>query len=378
MSTESHSATCTQCQAVFTAATFALAKNQRDYHFRACVKQVEVTYANGVFTIVRDPESNNFICICSSQPEGHAFGTTMTLKSHVQKTKCTYLGQVEVSLLFGFLFSTQGLFRNPQIPAEISKDHLIAPPAIHALGLAINTQLNVLVCLDCQVALAPKHVFGHVKNNHREMKSLLDLPSFEALVKEHNIPSELPQLGIEIRAQVQGLSLHDGLQCQVCQKIYGSYGSIHQHHHEQHKGEAMPSSWPKVHAQRLDNALNRSLFPVQYTPVPMTSTELIIKNINEGMATTNVATAAPDARMVSPWLKSTLWLDLITGKSITGLIQLVAPLAKGELPGLTEGVHELFVKSGDIFNHVPELIRQRLNTADPAKTYVPKSSLGEE
>ncbi|KAG6834398.1 hypothetical protein H0H93_009911, partial [Arthromyces matolae] len=316
------------CQAVFTAPTFALAKTQRDYHFRACVKQVDVTYANGVFTIVRDTDSNNFICICSSQPDGHAFGTTMTLKSHVQKTKCTYLGQVEK-------------------PTELSKDYLIAPPAIQALGLAINTQLNVL-------------------------------PSLDALVEEHDISAALPQLGTEIRTQIQGLSLHDGLQCQLCDKVFTGHGSMHKHHHLEHKGLAMPSSWPKVHAQHLDNALNRSFFPVHYTPAQMTSTELIIKDINEGMATTNVATAAPDARMVSPWLKSTLWLDLIKGKSITGLIQLVAPLAKGELPGLTEGVHELFVKSGDIFNHVPELIRQRLNTADPAKTYVPKRSLGEE
>lgn len=250
---------------------------------------------------------------------------------------------------------------------------LVQPPYLHKLGIAYNTALPGLICLSCGIAVTPSHLFQHLKRNHKGGVSI-DKQLLNSDIQLLGVNDDLPALDcLAVRPEIQGLLLHAGLRCSVCNKIYGVQSSIIKHHHEKHHDLPVPRSWTTVDAQQLDHTLHRSFFPVTpASPANVHPTQALIDDLRAAMeasdASSRPADYCLDPRLVSPWLKSNRWLDLIKDRSLEELQGMVAILKKDEFPGLVPAVHQLFLGSEHVFELVPELILQRLNTPDPAKT----------
>ncbi|KAG6861755.1 hypothetical protein C0993_001585, partial [Termitomyces sp. T159_Od127] len=186
-----------------------------------------------------------------------------------------------------------------------------------------------------------------------------------------NVDDTLPSMDLTVRPEIQGLTVHTGLQCSLCLKIYVAQSSMMKHHQQKHHDIPMPRSWTTVHAQQLNHTLHRSFFPViPATPANIDPTQVIVNNLHSDMVALDGRPTGHrlDPRLVSPWLKSNRWLELIKGKSVAELRAMVAPLKENEYPSLVSAVQELFIGSEELFELVPELILQRINTPDPVKT----------
>lgn len=97
--------------------------------------------------------------------------------------------------------------------------------------------------------------------------------------------------------------------------------------------------------------------------------EVIIQNLRSNQMLS--ADAGPhsdtDPRLISPWLRTTRWNELIQGKDIGKLRDLVKPVTGNEFPGLVESIHSVFEASTELLSIMPELFLKRLNTPEPEK-----------
>ncbi|KAG6874821.1 hypothetical protein C0992_006431 [Termitomyces sp. T32_za158] len=248
---------------------------------------------------------------------------------------------------------------------------LVEPPYLHKLGIAYNTMLPAFVCLICGIVIQPSHIVEHIKNKHTESGIVADRELIAQDVQLYGLSDQLPSMDLTPRPAFQGLTMHTALKCIACPKIYVARSSMIKHHNIEHKGIPVPSSWPAIHAQQLNHALYKSFFPViPPAGAPVPHAQAIIDNIEAAMLAIDGKPSGHrlDPRLVSPWLKSNRWLELIKDKPIHELRAMVAPLQPNEFSQLVPAVHRLFQGSEDMFDLVPELILQRLNTPDPAKT----------
>ncbi|KAG6895835.1 hypothetical protein C0992_012212 [Termitomyces sp. T32_za158] len=252
-----------------------------------------------------------------------------------------------------------------------AQTQLIEPPYLQKLGIVYNCALPALICLGCGIALVPSHIVEHIKNKHPDCGIVLSRDSIEQDIKQLAIKDQFPSLDFIPRPAIQGLPVHTALQCGSCSKVYVAQSSILKHHHMEHKNIPMPSSWATVAAQQLNNSNQRTYFPV--IPALSTHTSHAQEIVNQLQAAMQTLDGQPtghrlDPRLVSPWLKSNRWLELIKDKPIDELRASVAPLKKDEFSLLVAAVQKLYFGSEDMFDLVPELVLQRLNTPDPVKT----------
>ncbi|KAF8062577.1 hypothetical protein FPV67DRAFT_1421983, partial [Lyophyllum atratum] len=250
------------------------------------------------------------------------------------------------------------------------ESELLSHTYLSQIGLAVNTRINCLICLSCRVALSSVQVISHFGECHVKSGVRLDHTKLREAVTEMMINAKLPEMPSQPILELQGLALHDGMACAICDKVYGKKSTISKHHRLHHPDDPFPKEWKSVKAQQLNKSQYKSYFRVNPRTRPATSPdEEIIAALRQkqieldGTASVNRL----DLRLVSPWLKSTHWLDLVEGKSVPALLALVAPATEEELPGLVPAVHCLFAKAEEHFDLLPELVLQRLNSPDPAK-----------
>lgn len=80
----------------------------------------------------------------------------------------------------------------------------------------------------------------------------------------------------------------------------------------------------------------------------------------------------PNVRMISPWLMCTGWPKHMEPYCEHGdeLMQLVSVPSEDEFPFLHEAVASYFSTVTGLFEHMNEVVLQRLNSADPVKKWV--------
>ncbi|KAG6893968.1 hypothetical protein C0992_008005 [Termitomyces sp. T32_za158] len=252
-----------------------------------------------------------------------------------------------------------------------AQTQLIEPPYLQKLGIVYNKALPALICLACGMVVMPSHIIEHMKNKHSDCGVYLNHELIKQDVQQLAIDDQLPSLDSNPRPAFQGLTVHTAFQCSACLKVYAAKSSITTHHYMEHKTIPIPSSWTMVSAQQLNNSNHRIYFPVIPAPsTPTSHSQMIVNQMQADMETLDGQPTGHrlDPRLVSPWLKSNRWLDLIKDKPIDELRASVAPLKKDEFPLLVSAVRRLYFASEDMFDLVPELVLQRLNTPDPVKT----------
>ena len=101
----SHTAVCQTCKQVFERETAYFAKMARNVHRRTCVPEVQVTYANTTVTLQRNPDTKDFLCVCSLHPTGHRYTCTASITKHAATSNCEWIGTT-ISVSFHILRST--------------------------------------------------------------------------------------------------------------------------------------------------------------------------------------------------------------------------------------------------------------------------------
>jgi hypothetical protein len=81
-------------------------------------------------------------------------------------------------------------------------------------------------------------------------------------------------------------------------------------------------------------------------------------------------TTNPDARSVSPWLLTTHWHEHVQGYSVEELLKLISLPREEEFPGLRGALLLYLQEAQDLMPQISELVLQRINTSNPAKTCV--------
>ncbi|KAG6882946.1 hypothetical protein C0993_008560 [Termitomyces sp. T159_Od127] len=353
----SFTAACTKCNKTFMADSYAKAKSARDVHRRTCVSSFQVEYPNATVTLSRQSNTGDFVCICSLYPAGHSFNSTHNVKKHVTLSKCHWVGPTETGSTPS---SQQGIATTSAMAMDVDK-----------LGIAYNKALPGLICIACEVALAPNRIVEHIKYKHADCGIPLNRTLIEEDVQALGVSNGFPPVDLTPRPEIQGLTVYSAFQCHACSKVYVSQPTMIKHHQEHHKEIPMPPSWNTVYAQQLNHALERSYFPIiPAAPPQVSATEAIVTNLHAAIVALDGRPTGHrlDPRLVSPWLKSNRWPELIQGKSVESLRAMIAPLKENEYPTLVPAIQELFIGSEELFELVPELVLQRINTPDPVKT----------
>ena len=129
------------------------------------------------------------------------------------------------------------------------------PAPLNTFGLALNTEVNVLICTACNTGLIPTEWMGHLKANHStalkrlkqrfstEFEKMPDTIAGFALAS----PEEAAQQ-ISGRSPVEGIKIHAGFLCPVvvdgspCGYVAGTLSSFATHLSNKHKTASIKPS----------------------------------------------------------------------------------------------------------------------------------------
>lgn len=228
----------------------------------------------------------------------------------------------------------------------------------------------MLICSGCGVAVMPSQVPSHLREQHKTAKLQVDQPKFMDACQSMRIAETFPTLGYGPMEQIEGLTLREGYLCDICFKPYGTENSMREHCRKLHTNIPCPKKWQKVPIQQLDRGSHKSFFRVLPKKAVATHpAELIVQQLRNSLSAQERRVSGPlsDARLISPWLRTCKWHELVKNKDINELIALVKPIGQNEFPGVSAAIHGIFQGTTEALDVLPELFLQRLNNPDPAK-----------
>src|SRR5882757_6351388 len=236
------------------------------------------------------------------------------------------------------------------------------------MNIAVNTELRVLCCVICQVALAPDHIFGHMEHVHPGIQ--VNHSQYWQAVTNMNIPDVLPNTiaGGRYRKSYEGLAVHDGIGCDFCNFVCGSSEWMKRHHRQMHPSLDSPKQWFSCKMQQLNRGANKTFWQVAGDDEELHDHQEAIDRMRKEMEeVTSVELVPQEGRMVSPWLLTTEWHKHVAGHDVPALRKLVEiPKANdAEMPGLQSAVEAYFEHALTLLDTTDELILQRLNSPDP-------------
>jgi hypothetical protein len=242
---------------------------------------------------------------------------------------------------------------------------------LESINIAVNTELQVLCCIICQVALAPDHISGHIANCHPGIQ-VNDMQYCQA-VTDSKVPMTLPNTvpGGRYRRPYNGLAIHDGIICHHCKFACKSLSWMKQHHQQEHPSLIFPKQWSSCRMQQLNGGANKQFWQVagDDDEEAHNHQEAIDRMRTEMAGVTSIEQVSQDNRMVSPWLRTTKWHEHVAGHDTLALRKLVEiPKTDDiEMPGLQKAVEGYFKHTLTLLDLTDELILQRLNSPDPVK-----------
>jgi hypothetical protein len=255
------------------------------------------------------------------------------------------------------------------IPVQTLND-LFTTPTLTTISLAINTTLQLFICLSCQNAQTSASILEHFRRKHPHSLTS-DLRNYiQEIAGCANILSHYPTIhpSMEPVIHVSGLPVSILTGCSQCPYV-ASKKCVAKHIQKEHS-LAIPQD--NISAQCLNIGVTKVYFRVKNPSIIASSLEfsdtlLYAFNSFDWTTFSNI-TANPNARMISPWLMRTGWHNHILGFDIQELCQLVAMPEESEFPGLHSCIKTYFADATNLIDHTDLLVLQRLNTPNPGKT----------
>ncbi|KAG2012821.1 helicase domain-containing protein [Coprinopsis cinerea AmutBmut pab1-1] len=393
--------TCNHCSTVFPS------YEHLRVHRRSCDPKVTVRFPNGIFQVVRRPDGF-FYCQCAAPKCARSFATTQGIRNHASKSEFDWLdkppgltapstvpqpnpgGAVNPTTHDGDedpedevqgpasgdedrLPSSQASsptassresdeedvmsVDEPQDPHEAS--HFIDFPAIRTIGCVVESRTRLLYCLKCKIMLPYTWLPDHWSQKHKGLGIHPKPNQFFSLGKEYKLAKELPELWLSLEPipSLKGLPVvSDCVRCPHCRHVYLA-SSLASHCSRQHPGLPVPTSLPRIKAQRLSNGTKNRLFEVT-EPSDSDDSSVVDLTPLEKMFSEQRAerTASLRSTHVDPY-------------NVDDLIRLAALPSKQENSDrITDSVIGLFRFAYDLIPGAPPLVLEMLNTPNPINT----------
>jgi hypothetical protein len=266
---------------------------------------------------------------------------------------------------------------------------LHASKILESVGVAINTELDLYICLPCGSAHVHSYnseggILGHLQRIHSA-----STPEVRDHVIEcthgSEIATEFPsiQLTMEPRPAFDGITVHkEQFGCPSCPYAASSAAVVKRHLKEVHndtRSKACPGFTTQVlnggalnakaHIRVVERPLNpppsSAIIPTQ----PHTTGQKISDLVTDFDANTYCAEELPNSRMISPWLLRTGWHKHLEPYRAHDpeLIELASVPYDGQFPCLYTAVSKYFSDAGKLIDKTNEVVLQKLNSADPDK-----------
>jgi hypothetical protein len=301
----------------------------------------------------------------------------------------------------------------------VLNDHrdLVTTRILESVGVAINTELNLYICLPCGSAHIHSNDFSCGILNHLQHEHSGATSSIRDHIVEctHGFPimEKYPSIESTMVARLAFSGVHitqDQFGCLHCP--YAASEKVVQRHmretHLDRKGKASSGLSTQVLNSGASNANTRirvverldvddeppspmssplaPLTPTQssaFTPsspsVPPSSqprtprpAKTLMDLFSEFDPKDYQAEDLPNARMITPWLLRNGWHKHLEPYRDydAQLIQLASVPSDEEFPALHKAVASYFTAATNLIEHTNEVVLQRLNSADPVKKCV--------
>lgn len=248
---------------------------------------------------------------------------------------------------------------------------LITNKILQAIGLAINTELNLFICLACQTAHHAGNICEHMKRNHSESPWSIHKAGLLKIAEAADISTSYPL----IKKSRQPYHVYSGIQ------VLQSSGCPHCYYAAcrkvvlQHMKQVHPNEGGIPEHDILTQVIAQGIAGDRYIRVkhrtPPIPSSVVNPMLNDFQKFDWKAFTDDDdsvnARMVSPWLMRTGWHKHILGKNVKSLCQRVSYPKEDTLSSLHEAVAMYFNKATALIDVTDTLVLQILNSPDPAK-----------
>lgn len=248
---------------------------------------------------------------------------------------------------------------------------LITSKILQAMGLAINTELNLFICLACQTAHHAGNICEHMKRNHSESPWSIHKASLLEIAEAADIGTTYPTITKSRKPHYvySGILVSQSSGCPHC--YYAACHKVVLQHmkqvHPEEGGGPEDNIFTQVIAQ---GTTGHRYIRVKHRTQP-TQTSVINPMLNDFETFDWKAFTDNDssvnARMVSPWLMHTGWHKHILGKNVKSLCQWVAYPKEDMFSSLHEAIATYFNKATALIDVTDTLVLQILNSPDPAK-----------
>lgn len=283
--------------------------------------------------------------------------------------------QSDVSGLLSEFFKADIHLKN-LMPDFVNLDdsgELISNDLLKSAGLAINTDLNLIICLTCQSAFTSKNIDLHISRTHPNLRIIGETKkTLRNLIDQAGIDEDYPEieLSIEPRIQFAGLALKSGAGCPHC-PYAAAAKRVQAHIKIEHRGQSSTIT-QAIRTQVLNPGVTKAHIRVKPRPAAEAATTKepdILQQAKDFQWEKHQAGEIPNARMISPWLMRTGWHEHIQPylDSIPELCDLVTMPKDDEFPGLHQAIKEYFDQATTLLDATDELVLQRLNSNDPDK-----------
>ncbi|KAF8633670.1 hypothetical protein AX17_004413, partial [Amanita inopinata Kibby_2008] len=360
------SVSCKHCNAIFATT------EERHMHIRSCVPSITLEFSDSRVDLQRNSDGD-FICYCSHPKCPRAFKSSHSIKRHAKEANSRWIGPSETKIDDKARGTPSAESGSDKASHTDIKSQIVSTSYLDSIGLVVNNAIHAFICKACKIALAAHQVSSHYRSQHGKLNITIFEPDIRCAAQKLGVEMEiLSVIGRGPVDEVQGLAIFDGMLCDFCERVYCTVGSMKKHHRSLHGDLDMPSSWRQVKAQQLNWTTHKSYFRIRPTlapETPLTPSSTADKIHAQTKGHLDMTQPIDDARLLSPWLSSTRWHEHIKDYSVTELKALIAPSKDDrEYPGLHQSLHHLLFGAAKQISTLPELILQKLNTPDPAKT----------
>jgi hypothetical protein len=202
--------------------------------------------------------------------------------------------------------------------------------ALHSINFELYEPLNLLICLQCRKGIRGVHLFGHLKDAHKDLSSAKKANEILQAMKDKalsmpcdDISSELCFAGGPEIPNIDVENRNDSRTC--CGSVFASERTWQKHHNES-KCDGKTEKCKiqiifKSNLQKRPQAVwrVRSLNIAQHNTQTQSLTENLLDqlaNLQRARAENVIPTGIQRDKTLSPWLRRTGWAEMFQGVSL--------------------------------------------------------------
>lgn len=267
-----------------------------------------------------------------------------------------------------------GIFLKKKIHTKIKHFlQLIYHPYLSNLGMAFNTMLQMVICIDCNAAISSTQVAFHISSSHGNAKMRIKHAELAQALQELNAQESFDIKSLESPCKpIEGLAAPvTVLVCPQCPHMRSTQASMNTHFWQVHNNLPAPKNCKTALAQQLHPGSNSPYFQVfskQKISTPHNHTVFLENTHSKRIKIVeNFDLSKVDPRQVTPWLHATKWHAHVAPYNHDHLWSLVQPPSRleSELQFLGTVINAYTTRSNKEMDTLSTLARQVINSPNP-------------